>query len=163
MKLTTQRRGFTLIEVLIATVLLSFSLIVMFGFHTQAMRSNMYARKLTDCTYLSQMQMERLLSMPWTDADRPDELLDSESDPTTSGDLWAYLEHPNGSGVAPNPVNAKNNSDEDQGPLNYYLTWDVADMDDEGTWARIRVRCIYEDEAFNTWRGTTIASYRFQD
>ena len=34
------RRGFTLIESLIATGLLGFSLIVMFGFHSQAVRSN---------------------------------------------------------------------------------------------------------------------------
>ena len=55
------RQGFTLIESLIATGLLGFSLIVMFGFHSQAVRSNNHARKMTDCTYLAQLQMERLI------------------------------------------------------------------------------------------------------
>ena len=40
------RRAFTLIEVLVATALLGFSLIVMFGFHAQAVRSNREARKV---------------------------------------------------------------------------------------------------------------------
>ena len=66
-----RRQGFTLIEVLIATAMLGFSLLVMFGFHSQAVRSNMHARKMTDCTYLSQLQMERLLSLRWTDVIRP--------------------------------------------------------------------------------------------
>ena len=52
--LVRARSGFTLIEALIATALLGFSLIVMFGFHTQAVRSNLHARKMTDCTYLAQ-------------------------------------------------------------------------------------------------------------
>ena len=58
-----RRRGFTLIEVLIATSLLGFSLVVMFGFHTQAVRSNMHARKLTDCVYLAQGLLEELISL----------------------------------------------------------------------------------------------------
>ena len=52
------RRGFTLVEVLVASALLGASLIVMFGFHSQAVRANMNARRLTDCTYLAQAQME---------------------------------------------------------------------------------------------------------
>ena len=74
-----RRRGFTLIEVLIATSLLGFSLVVMFGFHTQAVRSNMHARKLTDCVYLAQGQLEELLSLSWTKTSgRPDDLKDGE-------------------------------------------------------------------------------------
>ena len=61
--LVRARSGFTLIEALIATALLGFSLIVMFGFHTQAVRSNLHARKMTDCTYLAQLQMERLIAL----------------------------------------------------------------------------------------------------
>jgi hypothetical protein len=45
----------------------------------------------------------------------------------------------------------------------YYVTWDVEDMDSDGTWLRLRVRCQYEDSAFNSWRGTTVSSYRFRD
>ena len=60
------RKGFTLVEVMVATALLGFSLIVMFGFHAQAVRSNLHARKITDCTYLAQSQLEELLSLEWT-------------------------------------------------------------------------------------------------
>ena len=69
--LVRARSGFTLIEALIATALLGFSLIVMFGFHTQAVRSNLHARKMTDCTYLAQLQMERLIALPWSEDEPP--------------------------------------------------------------------------------------------
>ena len=56
------RGGFTLVEVMVASALLGASLIVMFGFHAQAVRSNMNARRMTDCTYLAQSQVENLLA-----------------------------------------------------------------------------------------------------
>lgn len=157
------RAGFTLLEVMVATALLGFSLIVMFGFHAQAVRSNMEARKLTDCTYLAQSQLERLLALPWNDAYRDGDLEDTDEDATSDTDQWAWLEHPNGTGVQPSPVNALASTNTDLGVPIYYLTWDVHDMDDNQNWARIRVRCSYHDEAFNVWRGTTISTYRFMD
>ena len=78
------RGGFTLVEALIATALLGFSLIVMFGFHSQAVRSNMHARKITDCTYLAQLQMERLISLPWDETSRPTALTDLGADSSSS-------------------------------------------------------------------------------
>ena len=55
----------------------------------------------------------------------------------------------------------------------YYVTWDTEMMDASSsssannsindTWMRLRVRCQYKDKTFNTWKGTTIASYRFRD
>ena len=89
------RRGFTLIEALIATALLGFSLVVMFGFHSQAVRSNMHARKITDCTYLAQLQIERLIALPWTETSRPTALTDLGSD-GSSTDSWVDLPHPSG-------------------------------------------------------------------
>ncbi len=159
------RAGFTLIEVLIATALLGFSLIVMFGFHSQAVRSNMHARKMTDCTYLAQLQMERLLSLQWTDTTRPADLDDNIADTTTDGsnsDEWPWLEHPS-SAAKPSPVNAANATTSDLGEPVYYITWDVDDMDADATWTQLTVRCQYRDEAFSRWLGTTISSYRFRD
>ena len=158
-----RRAGFTLIEVLVATALLGFSLIVMFGFHAQAVRSNMDARKLTDCTYLAQGQLERLLALPWNESYRDPDLEDTDEDPTTDSEQWVWLEHPSGVGVQPSPVNALESTNTDLGVPVYYLTWDVHDMDDNENWARVRVRCSYYDEAFDVWKGTTISSYRFRD
>lgn len=157
-----RRSGFTLIEALIASALLGFSLIVMFGFHSQAVRSNMHARKMTDCTYLAQAEMEELLSLPWTSASRPTDLQDLGSDPTTASSPWAFLEHPN-SGAKPTAVNAAGESTSTLGEPIYYVTWDVEDMDSDGTWARLRVRCQYYDNDFGRWHGTTISAYRFRD
>ncbi len=156
----SSRAGFTLIEALVATALLGFSLIVMFGFHNQAVRSNMHARKMTDCTYLAQAQMERLMAVPWSAATgTPSDLSDGMTDAT--GD-WDYLEHP-GSGAAPTQMNAAMAYTVTLGQPEYYVTWDVEDMDSSPTWVRLRVRCQYRDDAFNRWHGTTVSSYRFRD
>lgn len=156
------RLGFTLVEVLIAVSLLGFSLIVMFGFHTQAVRSNMQARKITDCTYLAQTQMERLMSVPWnTVTARSGGPLEAG---TAGGGEWDDLYHSeNGPGVSPSAVNAMNEEADTFGVPTYYLSWDVEDMDAESTWTRLRVRCKYEDKAFGAWRGTTVSAYRYRD
>ncbi len=153
------RSGFTLIEALIATGLLGFSLIVMFGFHSQAVRSNLHARKMTDCTYLAQLQMERLIALPWSETSRPDELDDIDTDGSSS-DSWTYLPHPAG---GPEEVNAANETDSTNGEPTYFISWDIHEMDEDVTWLRMRVRCQYKDVAFNQWKGTTISSYRFRD
>jgi len=153
------RSGFTLVEALIATALLGFSLVVMFGFHSQAVRSNRHARKMTDCTYLAQLQMERLIALPWSEESRPTELTDLGEDSSDS-DSWSYLPHPSG---GPDPVDAGNTTAGDIGKALYYVSWDIEEMDSEPTWVRLRVRCQYEDVAFNQWKGTTVASYRFRD
>jgi len=156
------RDGFTLVEALIATALLGFSLVVMFGFHSQAVRSNRDARRMTACTYLAQAQLERLMSLPWTESSRHSDLVDSMTDPTSAADRWAFLEMPNG-GAQPTAVNAADETTSRLGKPFYYVTWDTEDMDTDGTWTRIRVRCQYEDAAFNSWRGTTVSSFRFRD
>lgn len=161
MKLGRTRQGFTMVEVLIASALLGFSLIVMFGFHSQAVRANMNARRLTDCTYLAQSQMERLLSMDWSQTARPGDLTDGGTD---AGALtqWEELEWP-GSGLT-YPVGATfNTAATSLLPTTYTVTWDVEDMPGSETWVRLRVRCTYEDSAFNTRHGTTISSYRYRD
>jgi type II secretory pathway pseudopilin PulG len=153
------RLGFTLVESLIATALLGFSLVVMFGFHSQAVRSNMHARKMTDCTYLAQLQMERLIALPWSESDRPGDLSDLDTDDSET-DKWTYLPHPTG---GPIPVNSYNKEEDEGGKSVYSVSWHIENMDSEPTWLRLRIRCQYKDEAFNQWKGTTISSYRFRD
>jgi len=154
------RSGFTLIEIMVAAALLGMSLILMFGFHAQAVRANMSARRLTDCTYLAQTQMERLLASDWTQTTTPPDL---QVGPMTDADydMFSPLEWPD---PTPTEVNAANSSDPALGPLLYTVTWDVESMDTDSTWLRLRVRCTFEDPAMHTiYRGTTISAYRFRD
>lgn len=154
-------KGFTLIEVLMATSLLGFALVVMFGYHTQAVTANKHARAITDCTYLAQSKIERLISLPWTEASgRPSDLEDGDG----SGGTWDPLYHPN-SGSTPSVVSGLGSSDTSFGnPAKYYLTWEVDTMDSSAdTWVRLRVRCTYKDKRINTTRGTTISAYRYRD
>jgi prepilin-type N-terminal cleavage/methylation domain-containing protein len=154
-----RRAGFTLVEVMIASALLGMSLIVMFGFQSGALRSNMNARRLTDCTYLAQAQLERLVSLDWQSAATPSDLTDGGTDPTTL-DEYAKLEYPS----APAPVNVTNETTATWlTPVLYTVTWDATDVDDDDTMVLVRVRCTYDDTTFNTKHGTTISSLRFRD
>jgi prepilin-type N-terminal cleavage/methylation domain-containing protein len=158
-----RQRGFTLIEVLVASTLLGFSLIVMFGMHAQALRSNMHAKKMTDCTYLAQTRMEHLLTLGWPNAGAPPDLTDSTTDPTTTTTPWLpYMELPL-AGATPPARNGGNSPNLTYGPLSYFVSWDILPMDTNETWARIRVRCQYFDNAFSRWHGTTVSSFRFRD
>jgi prepilin-type N-terminal cleavage/methylation domain-containing protein len=153
--------GFTLVEVLIATALLGFSLVVMFGFHAQAARSNAEARKITACTYLAQSQLEQLLALGWNQVSRPAELDSPLGDLTGAGDPWADLPHED---TLKPYVNAANSTDTALGELIYRVTWAVTEMDSAPvTWVRLRVRCAYYDQRFATWHGTTVSSYRYRD
>lgn len=154
------RSGFTLIEVLIATALLAFSLAVMFGFHTQAVRSNRNARKVTECTYLAQSKMEELHSLLWNDiSGRPAKLTAGANSGTGYGDFLYHSD--NGAGVDPTAVNSLGATSGNK--PTYFVSWDVTDMNTAQTWIRIRVRCAFEDKAFSSWNGTTLSSYRYKD
>ncbi len=157
---TRARRGFTLVEVLLASALLGFSIVAMLGFHTQSARSNLHARKITACSYLAQSRMEALLSLQWTETSYPADLQDIGGDPTDSTDPWTLLPHPS---TGASPVNAAGSTDPAYGAPEYWVTWAVEAMDAEPTWIRIRVRCEYYDARFDTWQGTTISSFRYRD
>jgi prepilin-type N-terminal cleavage/methylation domain-containing protein len=154
------RGGFTLIEVLIASALLGMSLMVMLGLHSQAVRQNMNAHRLTDCTYLAQSQMERLLAEDWSSLyPRPIDLTDAGgADPGT-----LTTDQPFESTFYGTPVNVAFGLDDTIGPSIYTVTWDVEDMDANQTWIRLRVRCTYPDSQFGTALGTTVSSYRYRD
>ncbi len=154
------RRGFTMVEVVIASALLGFSLVVMFGFHSQALRANMNARRLTDCTYLAQTQMERLLAMDWTSSSRPTDLTNSGTVDASVAGMYDQLEWP-GSAIPVN--NLFTTSDTQLSPPLYTVSWDIENMDTNATWIRLRVRCTYEDATFGGAHGTTISSYRYRD
>jgi len=157
------RGGFTLVEALIATALLGFSLIVMFGFHSQAVRSNREARKMTACTYLAQLEVERLLSLPWDLTNQHTDLIPSGvSDTTTSSNPFPPLFYP-ASGADPTPVNAANQTTTTLGEPIFYVSWDSEYIDTTNKITLVKVRCSYQDRTFNTWKGTTISTYRWQD
>lgn len=155
------RRGFTLVEIMISSAVMGFALVFMISLHSQALRSNMHAKRMTDCTYLAQAQMEQLHSLPWTQTSTPSQLVDTGIDSTLP---WAYFEHPS-SGAQPPARSASNGPTTNyaHGPRAYYVSWDIELMDSNSTWVRMMVRCQYLDRAFNQWHGTTISSYRFRD
>jgi prepilin-type N-terminal cleavage/methylation domain-containing protein len=151
--------GFTLIEVMVAVALLGASLVVMFGFHSQAVRSNLNARRLTDCTYLAQSELERLQARDWMDDTRDPEMMPGAITDASVLSATDDLEWP----LAITEVNAANQSTDTLGPVSYRLSWDIEDMNAEGTWFRFRVRCAYRDALLDQWHATTISGYRYRD
>ncbi|MSP55828.1 MAG: prepilin-type N-terminal cleavage/methylation domain-containing protein [Myxococcales bacterium] len=156
------RAGFTLIEVMIASAILGLSLVVMFGFHSQAVRANMNAHRMTDCTYLAQSHLEQLLAEDWTRESTQPDLGDlGGTDPATLG-IIDSLEH------VGSTVNAANDVDISHGPIIYEVSWDVeglggSDPSGDDDWLRLRVRCKYPDAQFGTHHAATVSSYRFRD
>ena len=168
---STRGRGFTLVEVLIATALLGFALIVMFGLHNQSVRSNVMARKVTDCTYLSQSKMEELLSTEWISSTgrSAGQLADGTAGVTT---VYDSLYQPSGGGD-PTAVNAiweqvgAESSGQPSG--SYFVTWEIEDNSDDGEWVQVWVRCAWDDRQFlgegvsSPRHAMTISSYKFID
>ncbi len=159
----SRNAGFTLIEVMIASAIVGLSLVVMFGFHSQAVRSNMNARRMTDCSYLAQSKLEQLLAEDWNLSTSPSDLQDMGGTDPASMETWDSLEHT----PDDTPVNAANDTDVAHGPLIYQVSWDVEGMGGASAsgddWLRLRVRCIYPDSQFSTYHAATISSYRFRD
>jgi prepilin-type N-terminal cleavage/methylation domain-containing protein len=60
-------KGFTLIEVLVATVVFSLALLGLERMHIAAIQGNTIASRLTQATTLAQDRVERLLAMPYND------------------------------------------------------------------------------------------------
>ncbi len=151
--------GFSLIEVMVAVALLGAALVVMFGFHSQAVRSNMNARRMTDCTYLAQSTLERLQARDWMTDTRDAVYMPGGGADAASVSMTEDLEWP----LTVTPVNATGASDSTLGPPSYRVSWDIEDMNADETWFRVRVRCTYHDAVLEQWHGTTISGYRYRD
>ena len=63
-----RRAGMTLVEVMIATVLLSFGLLAMLALQLHAMRGGQRGRHYTEAAQIARDRMELLYRTPWTDA-----------------------------------------------------------------------------------------------
>ena len=155
------RRGFTLIEIMISAAVMGFALVSMIAMHSQAIRSNAHAKRMTDCTYLAQAQIELLHALPWPNTGAPTFLTDGGVDTTAP---WAYFEWPL-AGAQPPARSATNDANTSYafGPARYFVSWDIEVMDSNSTWVKMMVRCQYLDSTFNQWHGTTISSFRFRD
>ena len=64
--------GFTLIELMLATVLLSIGLLGMLALQTHAMRGSQLGRHYTDAAQVARDEMERLFRLDWDDLDPTD-------------------------------------------------------------------------------------------
>ena len=142
-------------------------------FLAQAVRSNKMARKITDCTYLAQGQLETLMALPWSSSSTPAELttthLSISSALASEDSDWGPLNltADGASGSAASEINAGWEAASTTGMPRptYTITWDVISMDGSSTptWVMLRVRCSYNDETFNLRNGTTLTGYRYRD
>ncbi|GIX48574.1 MAG: hypothetical protein KatS3mg131_2785 [Candidatus Tectimicrobiota bacterium] len=66
-------KGFTLVEVMVAIVILAFALLAVAQMQLTAMRVNAAANTLTQGMTIAQDRLERLLALPYDDADLQDD------------------------------------------------------------------------------------------
>jgi type IV pilus assembly protein PilV len=64
-----RRRGMTLVEVMIAIVLLAIGLLSMLALQMQAMRGSQLGRHYTEAAQVARDEMDRLQQLPWGHAD----------------------------------------------------------------------------------------------
>ena len=88
-------RGFSIIEVMIAISILSIGILALASMQVAAMRGNSFAGGVTEGSTWALDQIEKLMSLPWTDASLLDADLDGaggldnigfDSDPGTQAD-----------------------------------------------------------------------------
>ena len=65
----SKRNGFSLIEVLIALVLLAVGLLALGGMQIVSIKGNSFSRQITQATVLTQSKLEELKRLPFDDSD----------------------------------------------------------------------------------------------
>jgi prepilin-type N-terminal cleavage/methylation domain-containing protein len=60
-----EKSGFTLLEVMIATVILAFSLLGLAGLQVVSVQGNSFAKQITEATTVAQDQLEQLIAGPF--------------------------------------------------------------------------------------------------
>ena len=85
--------GFTLIEVLVAMVVLGFALLGLFSLHSVALSASRQSEKMSVAAMLAKTQMEYLMTLPLPSdgSSPPADLVDLGADPTTASTPYAYL------------------------------------------------------------------------
>jgi type II secretion system protein I len=63
----TKSRGFTLVEVLVALVILSFSLLALAGLMVTTTKNNSFGSNMTEAATFAQDKLEELRAMRWDD------------------------------------------------------------------------------------------------
>lgn len=157
-----RQQGFTLLEVVFASAIIGFALLGLFALHNVAIRNNLHAGRLTTCAMLAQQKMEYLMGLPLpADGPTPTDL--AVTGPDTDPTVNAYFQNPNG-GLQPAPVNAKGTTSSADGPLSYYLTWNISEpFEEESRVLQIQVRVVFIDGANGMRHGVTISSFRTVD
>ena len=65
MKVSIDSTGFTLLEILVALVILSVSLLALAGLMTMTTRNNSYGSHITEAATFAQDKLEELRAVPW--------------------------------------------------------------------------------------------------
>ncbi len=100
------RRGFTLVEVIVAVAVIGLGVGAILISSASGSRTNNYGQKLTQATFLAQEMREMTLRMPFVDPDPNDAVNDpgpDGSDPTTFVDDLDDLLNSDGNGTTYSP------------------------------------------------------------
>ena len=160
------QRGVTLLEVLIASTIVSIAFLGFFGMQSQIISSSDDARKMTECETLVDTKLDQLRSIRWcqTAGDPlPAELTVSTStDPAESGgDEWSLGggDHQEGGYGADINLAGDTTDDPGRGAAVYRLSWRVEDLAGTDQVYKLKVKCSYALRGSTQRRGIEIMSY----
>ena len=138
------KEGFSLIEVLVALVILAVGLLGLALFQTTAIKGNAIASKWTVATELAQDRLERFRHVNWTVIQ---DNVPSGFTPGTQPQQSVYASLPGGT---------KGDSTAVRGTT-YYRVWSVSN--DTATLKTITVWCCWRDESSN-WHNVMLVTQR---
>lgn len=159
------RSGFSLIELMIAMVVLLIGLLALWGLHSAAISSNANAYRLGIATILAQDGIEQLMEetflATYANPDLDTTICGGAFPPVVQDGLEDLPCALDGAGVR---VNGLGNTDATQGPVIFLRTYHVEQVS-TSTNARllIRIRVTYQDPHTRKRHGVTMGTTRMSD
>ena len=151
------QRGFTILEVLIAIVILGVAMFALSKLQTASIGSNYNSRRTSIATILAQDKMEELMNLSYTDS----QLTDTENNWGNNEFDWSRdKDHDNSDGPsgAANPIDENGNSLAEGSAGGYNRYWNVVDNVPTTNMKTIAVRIEWTDKSTHSVTIDTVVS-----
>ncbi len=155
--------GVTLIESLIAMVVLTIGLLGLFVLHQTALHSSAHAFRVNVATWLAEDGMEYLLTREYNVQTQDALLAASGTDPTTTTDPYVTLGRYLPGEALGTLVNGMGGSDATYGSAIFQRSYHVEAMETDGSRIMLKVRVSFDDPYTGKTHGVTVGQSRSYD
>lgn len=160
-----REKGFTIIEVLVTTIILTVGLMALASVQTGAVGTNYNSQRMTIATILAQDKIEELKNLAWNDNQirevNANFTVDTNSDGVMDDFNWANPDHTNSDGVGgiANPIDQSGaHVSSGLATDGYTRVWCVADNTPTTHMKTLAVRVTWSDKSAHSVTVYTIIS-----